>query len=436
MVELRTVRAWHPDPRRGDPSALACPVYDTLSEKELDRYAALPYNAARFVPRPPGVELGAFVRKAKVELDEARRSGAYVRDDTPAYYVYGIRYVPPQDIAETIAPSARRAKYLLLGLVGSLDLARTPPTQIALHERTFADRVAERVALTEATGMSFAPILAGYHLPDHRLNDRLEELLGLDRRGLAFESTVPPVAEARIDGATHSLWRIEEPGSVAEIRRQVEPLRLLVLDGHHRFTAALHRLHHHRPSAPLTMLVDGRDRALRVLPWHRILPGTVLKFAAMLDSARTEFAEVERVEGKLDPSLVLHRLEEMHRLGRRGFLATHGRELFEVRGPVGGDVGTDFDLLHGFLEESLGIDPHALLFRRSPRVVLEEIAAEQGASSGGIGLLLPALSEPGIEDRAFGRGTMMAHKSTMFLPKVIEGMIFAPADTAKQGPER
>lgn len=427
MVELRPVRAWHPDPHRGDPSELVCPVYDTLSETDLERYGARSHNAARFVPRPRDMALEEFVRKATAELEAARRSKVYVRDSAPAYYIYGIRYVPPHDITETIAPPGRRAQYLLLGLVGSLDLGRTDPAQLALHERTFADRVAERVALTDATGMSFAPILAGYHLPDHRLNDRLEELLGLDRRGLAFEGSVPPVAEAHIDGATHRLWRIEDSGSVEEIRRQIEGLRILVLDGHHRFTAARHRLHDHHASAPLTMLVDGRDRALRVLPWHRILPRTGRAFGEVLDSARAEFSEVERVDGELSPLLVLHRLEEMHRLGRRGFLAVHGDDLFEIRGPEGGDVGTDFDLLHTFLEERLGVDPHELLFRRSPRVVLEEIATH-GRSAGGIGLLLPALSEPGIENRAFGSRTMMAHKSTMFLPKVVEGMLFAPAD--------
>ena len=428
MVELRTVRAWHPDPLRGDPSELVCPVYDTLSDEEQRRYATRAHNAARFVPRPRDVPLEEFVRSASRELATACRSRSYVRDGAPSYYVYGIHYVPPPDIAETVAAPARRSQYLLLGLVGSLDLSRTDPTEIALHERTFADRVAERVALTEATGMSFAPIVAGYHLPDHRLNDRLEHLLGLDRRGLAFEGSMPPVAEARIDGTTHRLWRIDAPGSIEEIRRLVQGLRTLVLDGHHRFTAARHRLENGRPSAPLTMLVDGRDRALRVLPWHRILPRGSREFAHLLGSARDAFPEVKRIDGALTPSLVLDRLEQMHRLGHRGFLAAHDRELFEVRGPDGGDVGTDFDLLHAFLEERLKIDPHELLFRRSPRVVLEEIAKKDAPAGDGIGLLLPALSEPGIEARAFGGGAVMAHKSTMFLPKVAEGMIFGPAD--------
>lgn len=430
MVELSALRAWHANPTWGDPSDLVCPVYDTLSESELARYVHRTHNAAHFVPRPAGVGLAEFVGRAVQALDSARRSGAYVQDPEDAYYVYGIRYVPPPDIVETIPARERRAQYLLLGLVGALDLTRSEPRDVALHERTFSDRVDERVALTEATGLNFAPIMAGYHTTDHRLNDRLEELLGLDRRGLSFEGPVPPVAEARLDGAVHRLWRIDEPAVVREISREVRALKLLVLDGHHRFTAARRRREAGYPSAPLTMLVDGRDRALRVLPWHRILPRATLPFGEFRARATSAFPGARAMAGGADPSRVLAALESMRARHQRGFLAAHRSELYEFPAAPGGDVGTDFDRLHELLEVELRIDPHDLLFRRSPRAVLEEIAGEEGPGGGGTGLFLPPIHEPGIEARSFGGGPMMAHKSTMFLPKVAEGLIFAPADRA------
>ncbi len=429
MVEISPVRAWHPDPNKGSADQLVCPVYDTLSDEELIRYAHHPYNAARFVPRPRTVPLDRFVHSSAERLGEALRVGAYVRDDRPSFYVYGIRYVPPPDILETIEPGERRAEYLLLGLVGTLDLEKVGHATVALHERTFDDRVDERVALTEATGKSFAPILAGYHLPDHRLNDLLERLLGLNRRRLSFGGSVAPVAEAVLDGTTHRLWKVDDAPSVAEIRALVSELRLLVLDGHHRFTAATRRHNAGRPSAPLAMLVDGQDRALRVLPWHRVLPARVVPFEELIDRARAEFTEVTRVHGTPSPAVALHRLREMHRSGRRGFLAAHGHELYEVRGtPTDPDVGADFDLLHGFLEETLRVDPHKLLFVRSPQAALDRLTLAGDPGQNGTALLLPPLSEKGIEERAFGSGHVMAHKSTMFLPKVAEGLVFAPAD--------
>jgi Protein of unknown function (DUF1015) len=422
MVELHPVRAWHPDPARVDPNQLVCPVYDTLSETDLFRYASHPFNAARFVPRPQGMTMAEFLVTAVGRLGEALTAGAYLRDERPAYYVYGIGYVPPPDILETIEPSHRRSRYLLLGLVGSLPFDSVQHAQVALHERTFEDRVEERQALAEATGMSFAPIMAGYHLPEHQLNDHLEHLLGLHRRSLAFEGSVRPVAEAVLDGTTHRIWKVDDPSQIERIREMVRGLRLLVLDGHHRFTAAARRFHGGEASAPLTMLVEGGDRALRVLPWHRVLPAAVVPSEMLNAAAAHEFAGVRELPDASVEALLEH-LRVMHHHRHRGFLVAGGGEAVEVRGPASEDAGADFDLLHAFLEERLGVDPHALEFVRSPRVAVERVADGSGTA-----LLLPGLTTRGIEERAFGRGHVMAHKSTMFLPKVAEGMIFAPAD--------
>lgn len=428
MVELTPVRAWHPDPGHADADALVCPVYDTLSERELVRFARHPNNAAGFVPRPTSEPVEQFVRRAGERLREALRGGAYVRDDAPAYYVYGIRYVPPDDILETIPVAQRRREYLLLGLVGSLDLGALGPSSLALHEFTFADRVEERDALTEATGMTFAPIMAGYHEPGHQLNDLLEQHLGLHRRGLRFEGRLAPVTEARLDGTTHQLWRIDDPAMLVRIRTEVRKLRLLVLDGHHRFTAARRRRERGLPSYPLTMLVDGQDRALRVLPWHRVLPASVRSPDRVLAGVRREFAAVTEVPGPCSSPNGIDRLEAMHRERRRGFAVALGGNLYEVEGPRGGDAGSDFDLLHAFLEGPLGTDPHDLIFVRSPRAALERLTDANDAGFGGTAFLLPPLTEAGIEGRAFGAGSLMAHKSTMFLPKVAEGVLFARAD--------
>ena len=428
VVELRAVRAWHPNPSKADANELVCPVYDTLSENELERFSHRSFNAAGFVPRPKSLPLDRFVRNAVGHLGAALRAGAYIADERPGLYVYGIRYVPPPDILETIEPAERRAEYLLLGLVGCLDFGRIAHGEVALHERVFDDRVDERVALTDATGMSFAPILAGYHLPDHHLNERLEALLGLDRRGLSFEGSVPPLIEATLDGTTHRLWRIDSPRDVEELQGIARALRLLILDGHHRFTAAARRFHAGRASFPLTMLVDGTDRALRVLPWHRVVPASVAAPSELQAGARREFSDVVDLDAAPTPEAALGRLRAMHRAGHRGFLLSDGQTWSEVRGPASDDVGADFDLLHEFLEGRQGIDPHEMVFVRSPRLALESVRSEGGKAPAGTALLLPPLTEKGIEERAFGRGTVMAHKSTMFLPKVAEGMIFAPAD--------
>ncbi len=427
MVDLAPVRAFLPNAAVAAPDDLVCPVYDTLSPADFAQYGTRPFNAAGFVPRPEDVPLPTFLDRAAGALAAALTQRAYVQDPAPAFYVYGIRYVPPDDILETLAPEDRRADYLLLGLLGALDFARLGHGQVALHERTFADRVAERVALTDRTGMSFAPILTGYHGEGHRLNDRIEAILGLRRSALQFRAAERPAVEARLGGTTHLLWRVTDPARIEELRREVHGLRLLILDGHHRFTAAAQRQYEGRASAPLLLLVDGSDRALQLLPWHRVLSAEVARPETLIERARAEFPEVLAAGSFPTPEAAIARLRRMQRDRVRGFLLASRAGLFEVRGLPSTDAGADFDLLHGFLDDTLHLDPEALAFLRSPRAALDAVVPASPIAPGGTAVLLPGLSARGVEARAFERGEVMAQKSTMFLPKVAEGMIFAPA---------
>jgi hypothetical protein len=430
MVELFTVRAWHANPSVVDPGELVCPVYDTLTDEDFARFAPYRHNAVGFVPRPRKMTPEEFLAIAPAKLRDAIQELAYTQDGRPSYYVYGIRYVPPPDVLETLEPEARRPEYLLLGVVGTIDFDHLQHGQIALHERTFPDRVAERRALTEATGMCFAPILMGYHEADHRLNDRIERWLGLDRTRQSLESVKAPLVRVTLDGTTHLLWALDDPTEIAEVAAEVRRSRLLVLDGHHRFTAAAQRFYDGRPSAPLVMLVDGNDPALQLLPWHRVLSSGVAPFGNLLDCARQEFPVVQAVPDRPTAEVAIERLHGMHHAGIRGFLMLSPEGFVEVHGPRSEDVGADFDLLHVFLDDGMQIDPEALEFIRSPRLAIDRALQSDDSFPGGTAFLLPGLSAQGVEDRAFGRGQVMAQKSTMFLPKVAEGILFAPASAS------
>ncbi len=428
MVELRAVRAFHP--ARVVASELVAPVYDTLSDADLARFSHAEHNAARFVARPSSQGVEEFAQSAQIRLRQALQAGAYRQDSTPSLYVYGIRYVPPPDVLETLPSRDRRAEYLLLGLVGSLDLASTPESMIARHENAFPDRIDERIRVTRATGMHFAPIMAGYTLPSHEINDRLERFLGLDRRALSFEGSHPPLVRAMLDGSEHRLWALD--GDLTdELVERVRPLRLLILDGHHRYGASRALLQRHEAgAAPLVMLVESRDRALHLLPWHRALARGPVTLEDLRRSADDRFVSVEPLGAEPTPEAVLHELERMSRQHERGFLALQGSEAWRFRGRDSTDGGYDFDLLHGYLSQHFGTDPHAFVPFRSPRQAIEGIGAPGGPCAGGVAFFLPALHEEAIEERAFELGHVMAHKSTMFLPKVAEGVIFAPVSPA------
>jgi hypothetical protein len=426
MVELQPVRVYHPsNPNASD---LLSPVYDTLTDADVERFSKIPHNAANFVVRPSGMDLGEFVDRAPRRLHEAITAGAYRQDATPSFYVYGVRYTPPMDILEAMPPSSRRTEYLLLGLVGGLDLARNSEEMIARHENAFPERIEERVQLTVATGMHFAPIMAGYTLPSHAINDLLEKALGLNRRGMSLEGSVPPLVRATLDGTEHRLWPIDDPELQARLSELLAPLRLLILDGHHRYGASRELLRRDRPgSSPLVMLVESRDRALHLLPWHRALPRGAVTLEALERGSTSRFASVHRLDASSSVEAIISELDRMSRHHERGFVAVEGTTAVRFRGPESTDGGFDFDLLHAYLGETFRRDPHDFGVFRSPRWALEAVRDAAGPWSGGVAFLLPRLREEAVEERAFATGRVMAHKSTMFLPKVAEGVLFAPA---------
>jgi uncharacterized protein (DUF1015 family) len=428
MVELVAVRAYHPvDPAA---SGLVSPVYDTLSDEDFYRFSRNPSNASTFVARPSSMPLEEFLRRAPERLQQALASGAYVRDRADALYVYGIRYSPPPDILEALPIESRRTEYLLLGLVGALDLRHTPESFIARHENAFPERIEERVRLTAATGMTFAPIMAGYTLADHALNDLLENTLGLHRRSLSLEGTAPPIVRATLDGTEHRLWRLEDEAVRAEIARLLKPLRILILDGHHRYGAARELLRRSEPgSSPLVMLVESRDRALQLLPWHRALTRDAAPLPELVARAGSRFVSVSRLAADPAVESVVVELDRMSRNRERGFLAVGPSEAWRFNGPQGSDGGADFDMLHTYLTEEFRRDPHDFGVFRSPRSAIEAIRDSGSHWFGGVAFLLPRLREEAIQEQAFTTGLVMVHKSTMFFPKVAEGVIFAPTST-------
>ncbi|HLY77518.1 MAG TPA: DUF1015 family protein [Thermoplasmata archaeon] len=426
MVELDPVRAFHPS--NPVDSSLLSPVYDTLSDDDFRRFSKNPYNPATFVARPSSMPLAEFLQRAPRKLRDAIASGAFVQDPTPSLYVYGIRYTPPSDILEALPAPRRRAEYLLLGLVGAVDLSRTPEETMARHESTFADRIDERVRLTEATGMSFAPIMAGYTLPNHAVNNLLEAALGLDRRGMALEGTATPIVRATLDGSEHRLWRLEDPALRSQISDLLAPVRLLILDGHHRYGAARELLRRGRPGvSPLVMLVESRDRALHLLPWHRALRREAVSLESLRNRTGNRFTSVDDLapRGRSIEAL-LEELDRMARRHERGFLAVNTAGGARFRGSPSADGGVDFDLLHTYLAEEFHRDPHDFEIFRSPRKAVEATQTPGSPWYGGVAFLLPPLDEEAIEERIFATGRVMAQKSTMFLPKVAEGVLFAP----------
>jgi hypothetical protein len=174
-------------------------------------------------------------------------------------------------------------------------------------------------------------------------------------------------------------------------------------------------------------LVESRDKALQLLPWHRALPAGAAPVDRLVARAGSRFRAVEALDDAQSVTAVIAELDRMSRQRERGFLAVEGSHAWRFRGPPSSAGGADFELLHAYLADEFGREPGNFGVFRSPRRALEAVGTAGSIWSGGVAFLLPHLDMNAIETQAFeGRG-VMARKSTMFLPKVAEGVIFSSA---------
>jgi uncharacterized protein (DUF1015 family) len=209
-------------------------------------------------------------------------------------------------------------------------------------------------------------------------------------------------------GVEHRLWAVEADGSLAAA---VERERLLIADGHHRYTMALRYQEEmragHGPGpwdAVMMLVVDGATEDPPILPIHRVLvSGQVAEVGARV-------RDLEEVLAGVDdelPSVGLATWEEgelVHRVCRLhspppAVCALH-TEILDTRGST----------------EMLRYVPDAV----------EAEASVRARDAVGAFFLPPTKVErirPIVE-----RGERLPEKSTFFWPKPRTGMVLRPLD--------
>jgi hypothetical protein len=124
--------------------------------------------------------------------------------------------------------------------------------------------VKDRLALLRATRTHLSPV---YGIVDDS-DGTLAEFV----RGAASNGT--PLRTTDEDGVLHRMWAV--PGGAADLASLADE-HLLIADGHHRYTTALHYRNERRRAdgagswdAVMTLVVDAAGEHLPVLPFHRV----------------------------------------------------------------------------------------------------------------------------------------------------------------------
>ena len=260
---FRGVR-YRPDAIGGGLSAAICPPYDMIDgplKAQLQQRS--PYNAVHLEggEQPDPVDPAAGYQEAAARFRQWQTDGVLQRDDAPSFYL--MRHSYDFD-------GVRRQH---LGLFAAVLVEDYEAGAVLPHEFTREPAVLDRVALLEAGGAQFSPIMSLYH-----------DAAGDLRRICAGVVAGPPDAAADTPaGGDASLWRITDAGVQADITEAFVGRPVFLADGHHRYEAA-RRYRRRLPPAQqqddaaagnyvMMTLVEFDDPGLLLLPYHRVLGG-------------------------------------------------------------------------------------------------------------------------------------------------------------------
>ncbi len=389
---------------------LTSPAYDlidTPSRVALER--ADPYNVVRLIlPRPdPRTGDDAYARAART-LADWRASGVLIVDRAPALYVYEM----------SDGSSSTR------GLVGAVGLHAASEGVILPHEDTMPGPVRDRLALTEATGANFEPIVLVY--------DGGGPADDVARRHTQEEPLLQILGD---DGVLHRVWPITDPSALTTVAADLGGRTAVIADGHHRYAGYLlnQQLRRERSGQDgggrpwdrgLAYLVATGVHGPRVKAIHRILP--TLRLADALEQAAPVFDIIATPVPAGGPAQLLAGLE------RGTFALTDGRSWHILRHPDPAAVAATVDPGHSAAWRDLDVTlAHALLIGALWQLPDDEGAVRFGhdlpstlaaVRAGGTALLLSPT--PADSVLAVARaGERMPRKSTLFVPKPRTGLL-------------
>jgi len=346
-----------------------------------------------------------------------------VRDPEPALWALTQDYRGPDGRARTRH-----------GIFARVRVEDYGPGKIRPHERTHPGPKEDRLRLTRATRANLSPIFSLYD----------------DPAGAAWDA-VAPVVEGEApwgevtdaEGTVHRLWRVADPGVIADAQRALAPVELLIADGHHRYETA--RVNAEElggeggHSYVLMCLVALQDPGLTIFPTHRLVRGIdPAKREALAATLREHFeitpiaAEDLRPPEDPDPAAPL----------ALGYIDAHFDRAFRLTLK---DPGLSDTLLAGHSSAYRRLDTamlEALILKGPLGLTDDAIAHLDGLGYSRTDAEALALVRSGEYDAAFflrpspvaqvrevaAAGETMPPKSTFFFPKLLTGLLFSPLD--------
>jgi uncharacterized protein (DUF1015 family) len=409
MAEIFPFHPYRYSAAAGALENLVTQPYDKISPEMRERYLeASPYNLVRIIlgqPAPGDSGAGNVYTRAARHLEDWIGAGILAREADPSLFAYFQEFTVP-DTGERLTRK---------GFIGLGAAADYSDGVVHRHEQTLAGPKRDRLELLRHTRAHFGQIFMLYPDPECAVDRILDEAA----------SAEPAMSVEDEYGAVHRAWRITDPARIAEIQRLMQPKKLLIADGHHRYETALAFRNENPRLADarrvMMTFVNLHAPGLRILATHRLMDNLPdFDAARFLERAAASF----RVAPLDSPDSLRAAWSEPHEGRARIGVALGGSERLHLleapRGPREPDVAVLHQRLLGGL---LGIGEEAVREERYLRYVRgldKAIEIVRGGSAQMAFLLKPAPIEE-VADISFSGG-VMPQKSTDFYPKLLSGL--------------
>jgi len=413
MAEIRPFHGLRFGAIAGDLAELVAPPYDVLSQEQRDALAARnPHNVVLLtLPEQNADDRSKFVKytRSAARLEQWKADGNLEKEAKPAFY----RYLQTFTIPGSDEPIER------ISLITTIKTEPYEKGVVLPHEQTFPKHKEDRLRILEATRAHLECIYGLFEDPDQQIFELIKAVPG------------ERVADVTTDdGVRHVIEVITDEPSVWAIANQLEPKKVWIADGHHRYeTACTFRANIGERDTKVAedymmmALSSISDPGLVLLPTHRILKSMPFDQAEL----KSRLAKHFTVEDCANDAVVAT-LEARAKKGENIFgVALPGGQGWVITAPApgsGDDAATalaqlDVTVLHDkIFTELLGFQGIEFFdYTRDPQ---EAIDAVEDYSPAAFLMNPPTVGD--MQHIAQG-GLKMPQKSTFYYPKILSGLV-------------
>jgi uncharacterized protein (DUF1015 family) len=408
----------------GDFARVVTQPYDKTTPSMQDEYCqSSPFNVVRITLNSEKKnDADTQYPEAGATFNQWIEQKVLIQDDQPAIYAYYQEY--------TIEGQTR----LQRGFIALLDLLNSG-SGIIPHEHTLAAPKRDRLHLMRSIEGNEDLIYMLY----------ADDALSVDRVMDAGISGQQPEIEVEDEyGALHRIWAITDPNALGQIQHALQPQKLFIADGHHRFETSLNFMHECEQKNWRADGVESFDKrmvtcfnsagSITILATHRLVRD-LSGFSAL--SFLREVEPLFTVEPIASADGLWKKISEERDRHVFGFYAG-SQEFFLLRmKPCAQEDPSllkhseayrelDVSILHSLLlEKYLGIDESRLAAQTNIDYERERESCIQWIDEGkyqAAFFLNPTTAEQ--MQRIASSGERMPQKSTDFYPKLLTGLIF------------